>query len=80
MKYWVVLFLENNNAAELTYFKEVFDVVLPWNLLTMLEQTDKVDKKLVNVERRHLLTLKEELPGWRKITKGVPQRSTLRLV
>lgn len=63
MKYWVVLFLENNDAAELIYFKEVFDVVLHWNLLTMLKQTDKVDKKLVNVGRRHLLTLKEELPG-----------------
>lgn len=44
----------------------------------MLEQTDKVDKRLVNVDK-NTLTLKEELPGWKNVTKGVPQRSTLRL-
>lgn len=80
MKYWVVLFSENNDAAELIYFRELLDVMLHQNLLIMLEKTDKADKKLVNVEKTYLLTLKEELPGWRKITKGVPQRSALRLV
>lgn len=61
--------MENSDAAELTYFREVFDMILHQNLLILM-QTDKVDKKLVHVEKRLLLTLKEELPGWRKTTRG----------
>jgi len=46
----------------------------------MPKQTNKVDKQLVNVEKTHLVTQKKELLGWKKITKGVPQGSTLSLV
>jgi len=55
------LFLENIVAAGLICFKELFDVALHGHLFIMLWQTGRVGKKLVKVEKRHFVTLKEEL-------------------